>query len=117
MKKMYFFVLTLITTAFVLGLALLKVNEACSNELFSIPANLQPYVDYAVDYGAMTLLCLFAFGGLAGKIVKLIVIILIVLAIVVFIIATAVPQWLQGLFGGGEAGGEAVVKLFTSMLM
>ena len=39
MKKMYFFVLTLITTAFVLGLALLKVNEACSNELFSIPAN------------------------------------------------------------------------------
>ena len=113
MKRMYFFILTLITTAFVIGLALLKVNEACSNELFSIPANIQPYVDYAVEYGAMTLLCLFAFGGLAGKIIKFIVIILIVLAIVVFIIATAVPEWLSGLFDGGEA----VIKLFTNMLM
>lgn len=114
MKKVYFFVLTLITTAFVIGLALLKVNEACSNELFSIPEKFQPYVDYAVDYGAMTLLCLFAFGGLAGKIIKFIVIILIVLAIVLFIIATLMPEWISGLFGSGE--GEAVVRLFTSML-
>lgn len=103
MKKMYFFVLTLITTAFVLGLALLKVNEACGNTMFSIPLEFQKYVDYAVEYGAMTLLCLFAFGGLAGKIIKFIVIALIVIAIVVFIIATAAPNWIQGIFGGGQA--------------
>ena len=53
MKKVYFFVLTLITTAFVLGLALLKVNEACGNTLFAIPLEYQKYVDYAVEYGAM----------------------------------------------------------------
>ena len=108
MKKMYFFVLTLITTAFVLGLALLKVNEACGNTLFAIPEAYQKYVDFGVEYGAMTLLCLFAFGGLAGKIVKFIVIILVVLAIIVFIIATAAPSWISGLFGGGT---EAIIGL------
>ena len=113
MKKTYFFILTLITTAYVIGLALLTVNEACSNSLFSIPANIQPYVDYAVEYGAMTLLCLFAFGGLAGKILKFIIVFLIVIAIVIFIIATAVPEWLAGLFDGGEV----VVRLFTVMRM
>ena len=101
MKRVYFFILTLITTAFVIGLAMLKVNEACGNTLFSIPENLQPYVDYAVEYGAMTLLCLFAFGGLAGKIIKFIIIFLIVIAIIIFIIATAAPAFLQNLFGGG----------------
>ncbi len=115
MKKLYFFVLTLITTAFVLGLALLKVNEACDNTLFSIPENVQPYVDYAVDYGAMTLLCMFAFGGLAGKIIKFFVIILIVLAIVVFVVATMAPQWLQSLFNGTQ-GTEAVVKLLSTTI-
>ncbi len=113
MKKLYFFILTLITTAFVIGLALLKVNEACSNELFSISANVQPYVDFAVEYGAMTLLCLFAFGGLAGKIIKIILIILIILAIVVFIIATVVPDWIGSLFNGGEA----IIKIFTDMFI
>ncbi len=115
MKKVYFFILTLITTAFVLGLALLKVNEACDNTLFSIPTNLQPYVDYAVDYGAMTLLCLFAFGGLAGKIIKFFVILIIIFAILAFVVATMAPQWLQSLFNGKE-GAEAVVKLFQTCL-
>ena len=103
MKKMYFFVLTLITTVFVIGLALLKINEVCNNTLFVIPENLQKYVDFAVDYGAITLLCMFAFGGLAGKIIKIIVIIFIVIAIIIFIIAAAAPSWLQGIFGGAEA--------------
>ena len=98
MKRMYFFVLTIITTVYVLGLALLKVNEACSNTLFAIPENLQKFVDYAVDYGAMTLLCLFAFGGLAGKFIKFIIAILIIIAIVIFIIATIAPQWIENIF-------------------
>ena len=92
MKQTYFFILTIITTAFVLGLAMLKINEACGNSLFSIPEQFAPYVNYAVDYGAMTLLCLFAFGGLAGKVVKVILGILIILAIVGFVIATVAPQ-------------------------
>ena len=75
MKKMYFFILTLITTAIVLGLALLKVNEVCGGELFTIPEQFEDYISYAKEYGAMTLLCLFAFGGLAGKVVKFVVII------------------------------------------
>ena len=111
MKKIYFFVLTLITTAFVIGLALLKVNESCNNTLFAIPTEFQPYVDYAVEYGAMTLLCLFAFGGLAGKIIKFIVIILIVLAIVVFIIATAAPAWLQSIFGGVQQAAQVMLSI------
>jgi hypothetical protein len=92
MKQTYLFILTVITTAFVLGLAMLKINEACGNSLFSIPEQFAPYVNYAVDYGAMTLLCLFAFGGLAGKVVKVILGILIILAIVGFVIATVAPQ-------------------------
>ena len=101
MKKTYFFVLTLITTAFVLGLAMLKVNEACNNSLFLIPVEFQKYVDFAVDYGAMTLLCLFAFGGLAGKIIKFFIAIIVILAIIIFIIATTAPNWIQAIFGGG----------------
>ena len=100
MKQTYFFVLTIITTVFVLGLAALKVNEACSNALFSIPENLQTYVNYARDYGAMTLLCLFAFGGLAGKVVKIVFGILILIAIVCFIIATVAPQVFHNIFSG-----------------
>ena len=92
MKQTYFFVLTVITTAFVLGLALLKINGACGNSLFSIPDQYAPYVNYAVDYGAMTLLCLFAFGGLAGKLVKVVFGLLIILAIVGFVLATVAPQ-------------------------
>ncbi len=114
MKKLYFFILTLITTAFVLGLAMLKLNEAFDNTLFSIPENLQPYVDYAVDYGAMTLLCLFAFGGLAGKIIKIIVIVLIILAILIFVVATVAPAWLQSLFSGG---GETEVAITIMNLL
>lgn len=113
MKRTYFFILTLITTAYVLGLAFLKVNEACSNSLFSIPTNLQPYVDYAVDYGAMTLLCLFAFGGLAGKIIKFIVIAVIVLAIILFIIATLAPQWIHNIFNGGA---KEIVSFVVKLL-
>ena len=109
MKKTYFFVLTLITTAYVLGLALLKVNEACGNTLFAIPLEFQNYVNYAVEYGAMTLLCLFAFGGLAGKVLKFIIIILVIIAIVVFIIATCAPSWLQAIFGGAPT--EAIIGL------
>ena len=92
MKQTYFFVLTIITTAFVLGLAALKINGACGNSLFSIPEQFIPYVNYAVDYGAMTLLCLFAFGGLAGKVIKVVFGILIILAIVGFVLATVAPQ-------------------------
>ena len=108
MKKIYFFVLKIITTTFVIGLALLKMNEASGNVMFAIPPDLQKYVDFAVDYGAMTLLCLFAFGGLAGRIVKFIIGGLVVLAIIIFIIATAAPAWIAGLFGGGA---EAVIGL------
>ena len=98
MKQEYFFVLTIITTAFVLGLALLKVNEIADGSLFVIPTEYQKYVDYAVEYGAMTLLCCFAFGGLAGKVVKIIVGILLLIAIAVFVIAIVAPQWIKGLF-------------------
>ncbi len=106
---MYFFVLTLITTAFVLGLALLKINEVAGGSLFSIPTEYQTYVDYAKEYGAMTLLCCFAFGGLAGKVVKVIVVILLILAILVFVIATFAPQWISNLFGGGKS----IITLFS----
>ncbi len=109
MKKFYFFILTIITTVFVLGLALLKVNEACDNTLFLIPENMQPYVDYAVDYGAMTLLCMFAFGGLAGRIIKFIIVMFIILAIIVFVIATVAPQWIKSLFDGNNT--ESVIGL------
>ena len=101
MKKIYFFVLTIITTAFVIGLALLKMNEASGNTMFAIAPEAQKYIDFAVDYGAMTLLCMFAFGGLAGRIVKFIIGGFVILAIVIFIIATAAPSWIAGLFGGG----------------
>ena len=86
MKKTYFFVLTIITTAFVLGLAALKINDACGGTLFNID-EYATYVNFAKDYGAMTLLCLFAFGGLAGKVVKIVFGILIILAILIFIIS------------------------------
>ncbi len=108
MKKTYFFVLTVITTAFVLGLAALKINEACNNTLFSIPTEYQKYVDFARDYGAMTLLCLFAFGGLAGKAIKIVFGILIILAIVIFIVAAAAPQFFHNIFNGSP---EAIVRL------
>lgn len=111
MKKMYFFVLTIITTVFVLGLAALKVNEVFNNSLFVIPENLQTYVDYAVEYGAMTLLCMFAFGGLAGKVVKVILIIFLIIAIVIFVIATAAPDWIKNIFVKPEA-----VVSFVKML-
>lgn len=100
-KRLYFWILTLVTTAFVIGMALLKINEVCNNTLFSIPTEYQKFVDYAVDYGAMTLLCMFAFGGLAGKIVKFIIIGILILVLIVFIIAAAAPAWIQGIFGGG----------------
>ena len=108
MKKIYFFVLTIITTAFVIGLALLKMNEATNNTMFAIAPEAQKYIDFAVDYGAMTLLCMFAFGGLAGRIVKFIVIFVLVIALIIFIIAAAAPTWLQGIFGGGA---EAIFLL------
>ena len=109
MKQMYFFVLTLITTAFVLGLALLKINDVAGGTIFSIPTEYQTYVNYAKEYGAMTLLCCFAFGGLAGKVVKVIVVILLILAILVFVIATFAPQWISNLFGGGKS----IITLFS----
>lgn len=101
MKKVYFFVLTLITTAFVLGLALLKVNEVCGGELFTIPEQFEDYVNYAKEYGAMTLLCLFAFGGLAGKILKVIIIILIIVAILLIVLSTFASSWLKNIFSKG----------------
>ena len=101
MKKIYFFVLTIITTAFVIGLALLKMNEASGNTMFAISPDAQKYIDFAVDYGAMTLLCMFAFGGLAGKFLKFIIGGFVFLAIIIFIIATAAPSWIAGIFGGG----------------
>lgn len=107
-KKLYFWILTLVTTVFVIGLALLKINEVCGNSLFSIPTEYQKIVDYIVDYGAMVLLCMFAFGGLAGRIVKFIVIFVLVIALIIFIIAAAAPTWLQGIFGGGA---EAIFLL------
>ena len=103
LKSLYFAVLTLITTVFVIGLALLKINEVCGNTLFLIPVDIQKYVDFAVEYGAMILLCMFAFGGLAAKFVKIIVAIILIMVLIVFIIAAAAPNWLQGIFGGSEA--------------
>ncbi|MBO5884733.1 MAG: hypothetical protein J6Q51_02955 [Clostridia bacterium] len=101
-KKLYFWILTLITTAFVIGLALLKINEVCNNSLFLIPTEYQKFVDYAVDYGAMTLLCMFAFGGLAGRVIRFIIIGILVIVLIIFIIAAAAPTWLQSIFGGGQ---------------
>ncbi len=112
MKQMYFFVLSIITTAFVIGLALLKVNDVVGGTLFSIPTEYQKYVDYAVQYGALTLLCCYAFGGLAGKVIKIIIGILLLLAIALFTIAIVAPQWIQGIFGGSK-GIISILKILS----
>ena len=102
MKQVYFFVLSIITTAFVIGLALLKVNEVAGGALFTIPTEYQKYVDYALQYGALTLLCCYAFGGLAGKVIKIVIGIVLLIAIALFTIAIVAPQWIQGMFGGAK---------------
>ena len=110
MKKAYFFVLTVLTTIFVIGLAVLKVNEVCGNALFAFSESAQYWVNLIADYGALILLCMFAFGGLAGKVIKFILIAVIILALLIFILTLVAPGLFQGIFGNGQAFANVLTK-------
>lgn len=111
MKAFYYFVLSILTAALMLLFALLKINE------ITPVVDLTPYqyyVDLATEYGCITLLCLFAFGGFIGRTIRAIFGFIIILALLIIIVTTFFPSWIQSILGGGTA--EAAIGLLKAVV-
>ncbi len=99
MKKVYDLVLTLLTIAMLALLTFSKLNETGN---WVDLTQYQKFIKYISEYGPIVLLCLFAFGGLIGKVlISKIIFIIILILLVVFTISMFAPDWLVSVFGGG----------------
>ncbi len=99
MKKIYYLVLTLLTIAMLALLTFARLNETGGW------VDLTPYavaIGYISEYGPMVLLCLFAFGGLIGKVLlSKIFFVLILILLVVFTVAIFAPDFIVNIIGKG----------------
>ena len=97
MKQIYNFVLTILTIAMLALLTFAKLNESGNWVDLS---NYQTAINYIADYGPMVLLCLFAFGGLIGKIlVSKIFFVVILLLLIIFTVSMFAPEWIVSIIG------------------
>ena len=95
MKKMYHFVLTILTIAM---LAILTFNKLNQFGNWVDLSQFQVALDYLWSYGPIVLLCLFAFGSLFGKIMSKILFVLITLLLVVFSLTIFAPELIASIF-------------------
>ncbi len=109
MKKFINIILTILTIAMLAFLTFAKINESAHW------VDLSAYTDIISvisSYGPIVLLCMYAFGGLFGKVMSKILFIVILLLLIVFTIAMFAPNWISSIFNKGEG----VIKLCVSML-
>lgn len=107
MRKLFNLILTIATAALMISFAFFKINDVTHT------IDLTPYLSYvnfAKNYMPIILLCLFAFGGILGKSVKIVLFIIIILALIIFAIACFLPDFIAKIFGTG--GAEAIISLF-----
>lgn len=94
-RKVYYFVLTLLTILMLLLLVFSKVNEVTN---WVDMSKYEKVVGYVSLYGPILLLCLFAFGSLFGKLMSKILFILILLLLVAFSITLFAPDLISKIF-------------------
>jgi len=97
MKKVFNLILTGLTIAMLAIMIFTSLNE---NAQWVDLSQYKVVIDYITKYGPMILLCLFAFGGLLGKmLLGRILFIVILVLLVIFTISTFAPEWITSIFG------------------
>lgn len=100
MKKWYHIVLSILTIAM---LALVTFNKLNQFGNWVDLSNYQTTIDAIWSYGPIVLVCLFAFGGLFGKIMSKVLGIVIFVLLILFTICMFAPDFVAGLFGTASA--------------
>ena len=88
-KKIYYFVLSVLTVALLALMTFERLN-AIGNWV-----DLTQYskiIGYITAWGPMTLLCLFAFGSLFGRLLSKIIFVLLIILLAVFTISIFAPE-------------------------
>lgn len=97
MKKVYNFVLIVLTIALLSLMIFTNINNITNWVDLSSHANL---IGYITSYGPVILLCLFAFGKVFGKmLLSKIIFVVILLLLIIFTISTFAPDWISSIFG------------------
>ena len=100
MKKWYNFTLTILTVAMLVLVTFNKLNQIGN---WVDMSSYQVVVSAIWEYGPIVLLCMFAFGGLFGKIMSKIFGVIIVILLIVFTICMFAPEFVAGIFGASSA--------------
>lgn len=97
MKKIYNIILTILTIAILVLVTFNKLNQIANWVDMSA---YQDIINTIWSYGPVVLMCLFAFGGMLGKmLLSKILFVVVIIILVIFSITMFAPQLIANIFG------------------